>query len=156
MQAGIQQYTESDEVTQFTDALINNAVSGMYNLHLNQNLNNKYSVVRSISVVALENFAPEFNFFSSASGISADPQDDCFLGRYGFTAAMGLRFAGAGVWRYNITGLAIPYFDADNRGNANPSRLHVVLANRDATAKTAGATGYITVRFWLEQLAEGR
>ena len=144
----------SDETLHFTEALAQNAASAMYNLPLPLALANKRAIIRAVTVIAKEGFQPEFNFFASANGVNADPALDKFLGRVLFASTDPEQFAAAGVFRAYKENLAIPYIDFDTQDSTTPSTLHVVLVNRSATLKSAGAAGDIVALFHLEPESE--
>lgn len=119
-------------------------------------------LIRAVSVVALQNFGPELNFWSSAAVPSTtDPTADTFLGRVRFLSVTGEQQAGAGLFRYYNDTISIPYFDLDwvkaaNAGGpnagVNPPTLHVSMANVDVTGKSAAGAGLVAVTFWLQPM----
>jgi hypothetical protein len=135
----------------FTEALAQYAASAMNNL-AGSPLATRWCLIRAILVETAENYAPQLNFFSSASGQTADPATDAFLGSYGFTAAMGVQINAAGIYRYWASSLDIPYVDADAVPTTNPSLVHVVLENTGATSKSAYPVGSTKVTIWLEPM----
>lgn len=144
----------SSQATDFTQALATDAVTPIVNLSIpSPSIRRWY--IRAISVVGLEGIAPEFNFFSSATGINADPSLDNWIGAVPFEATDAKRFGGAGVFRFWTDGLQIPYYDIDAANLVAMPSLHVVLANRGAVAKSAGAPGNLQATFWLEPITGG-
>jgi len=149
---------QSVETVNFLEALAGAAVTGtppfvasaMNNLNGVPAIGSRRFLIRAIQVLAVQNFGPEFNFFGSAAGKTTDPATDTFISRFGFTSAMGEQIGGAGLFRYYIDGLAIPYLDLDTINTVNPPTLHVVLQNIDTVAKSANAPGQLTATFWLE------
>lgn len=139
----------SNEGSNFTEALAQNQASAMNNLAGLPRGGPGY-LIRAISVVTKQNFGPQFNFFSSATALTADPATDAFVSRWGFTASMAQQIAGSALWRYYIDGLAIPYVDLDTINNQNPPALHVILVNTEVTAKSAAAAGAIQCAFHIE------
>jgi hypothetical protein len=149
----------------FTEALAQNVGSAMYNIPMQVGAGapGRRTLIRAIECITDENFGPEFNFFSRATGKTADPDTDSFISRFAFVSAMGEQINAAGLWRYYIDGLAIPYHDLDSEnypaGQVTPTivqqKLHVVLQNVSATAKlaTAAAAGRIHTTFWLEPMS---
>lgn len=152
----------SVETVNFTEALAQNAKSAMNNLLGLPLVGSRQYLIRALTVITKENYGPELNFFSSVAGLTTDPATDFFVSRFGFTAAMGERLGAAGLWRYSITTLGIPYVDRDwlnaaQLGGANPApvsppALHIVLQNTDATGKSAGAAGSTQITAWLEAM----
>jgi len=69
---------------------------------------------------------------------------DTFVDYFNYATTTGKRIAGAGQYYYASpsNNLDIAYRDADKSG-----KLHVLLVNRSATAKNAGATGEVKLRF---------
>lgn len=132
----------------FLEALNQNQVSAMNNLV--GPLKMYRGFIRAISVVAKQNFGPEFSFFSTAVGDTGNPATDYFVSRWGFTASMGAQLAGAGLWRYYVDGLSIPFADIDGGTSLAPASVHVVMQNTEATAKLAGSDGAMSATFWLE------
>lgn len=137
--------------TTFTEALALNEASAMYSLVGVPPAGARRFLIREIDVVCKDNFGPEFNFFSTATGWTTDPATDTFLSRWGFVATDGEQLDGTGLWRYSIPDLAIPYHDDDANG-VTPPTLHVVLQNLSATAKAADAAGAMRATFWLEAM----
>lgn len=109
-------------------------------------------LIRVIEITAIQNFGPEINIFSSAAGLTVDPDTDSYLSRFSFTSSMGEQIGGTGLWRYYIDGLAIPYFDLDTSSSPSQPTLHVVMQNIDTVAKLAGAPGAVDVNVWLEPM----
>lgn len=150
----------TNPATVFTEALALNVASALYNIQGVPNLGGQRYLIRAIKAITTENFGPEFNFFTSKSGLSTtDPSVDTFLSRFAFTSAMGEQLGATGLWRYYNDGMAIPYFDADNGGGLGPGSLHVILQNVSETAKliySAGPppTGSIQATFYLEPPAD--
>lgn len=142
----------SVEATHFLEALAQNAASVMYNLQMPSQLKGRDFIIRAIRCTTLQDFAPEFNFFSSGAATqpNADPGIDAFLDRFAFTAAQGEQLGAAGVWRYFASNLDIPYFDADTMNATGVGSLHVILQNLSATAKLISPAGNMTATFWLE------
>lgn len=141
--------------TQFTEALAGGAAPGtpggasaMYDL-VGLPPAIRRVLIRAILVETTENFGPEINIFQTNAGKTTTPLTDTFVGRFGFLKASGQQLAAAGLWRYYVDGLAIPYVDLDTTGNANASQaaqqgaptIHVTLDNIDTVAKLAFVAG---------------
>ncbi len=137
----------------FTEGLAQWVASAMNNRPLWPSSGSRRFLIRAIEVLARENFGPELNFFSTAAGFTTDPATDTAIARFGFIATMGEQIGGAGLWRYYVDGLAIPYVDLDTVNTGTPPTLHVILQNISATAKTAGAPGEIVVTVYVEPAA---
>ena len=127
----------SDKDTEFTGALVTNAQE-QENL---PGLTNNNGIINAVTIYSVQNLAWEVNFFSSDTFDSADADLDTFIDRVEFSEGEGLQIAGAGLFRYAVTGLEIPYVDDDAT-----NELHVALVNRSAVAKLAGAPGEIVIR----------
>ncbi len=142
------------EATFFLAGLAQNVAGAMQNIPGLPPIASRRYFIRAISVVARENFGPQFAFFNSAAGDASltDPAVDGFVSFWGFAAASGQQLSGTGLWRYYIDGLAIPYVDRDTINTQTPPSLHVVLQNLAATAKSANAAGAIQVTFWVEPM----
>ena len=141
----------------FQEALNQNQATPMNNLVMPHQFRGRDFLIRAIKCTTPDNFGPEFNFFATAAGFTALVATDTAISRFGFVSAMGERLGGAGLWRYYVDGLAIPYFDADTVNQNLAGSLHVVLQNIDATAKTVGggvvaAGGNISCTFWIEPM----
>jgi len=144
----------SIEATHFLEALATNAASAMVNLPIpTPGVRRWY--IRAAQVVGLEPISPEFSFFSTAAGVNADPGLDTFAGSVAFFDADAKRFGAAGVYRWWTDGMQVPCFDADSANQVGIPNLHVVLVNRSATGKSAGAPGNLQVTFWLEPITGG-
>ncbi len=130
------------------------AASVMYNIPGVPRWGSRKFLVRSLLVVSVQAFGPEINFFDSAVGPTLNPATDNFIARFGFTTAMGEQIGGAGLYRYYVDGLAIPYVDMDTFDSDASPTLHLIMQNIDTTAKLAGELGYVTVTTWLEAMAE--
>ncbi len=112
-------------------------------------VNSRRYFIRGIEYLATENVGLEFDFFSSASGLTNVIGTDTFLARYQFASSNGVQFNGTGLYRYFSWGLDLPYYDDDTLNTTTSPSLHVAIQNVDTTAKSAGAPGAITCRFWL-------
>lgn len=107
-------------------------------------------LIRAIEYLAVQNVGLEFDFFGSSVGPTLDPATDTFIARYQFASANGVQYNGAGLYRYYVDGLAIPYFDLDTANSVTPPTLHVGVQNIDTVAKSADVPGAIACTFWLE------
>lgn len=108
--------------------------------------------VRAITIVSTENLDWEVWVLSRTGGTTADADTDPTRGYWSFVAADGKRVAGAGLYHYYNGDLEIPYQDEDQGAGAAGTKayLHTCLVNRAVGAKSAGAPGYLSVRFFLE------
>lgn len=139
---GTPQPIRSDKDAEFTDALVTNAFEDE-NLG---GLNGNTGRIRSIVILSVQQLAWEIAFYSSDTFRSADADLDAFLEQFQFRAANGLQDAGAGLFRYAVTGLDIPIVDDEGT-----NELHVSIINRDAVAKIAGALGEMIVLVTVEE-----
>jgi hypothetical protein len=140
----------SNPALHFTGALAQNAVTAVVSLPGLPRFGSLRYLLRAISVTAKEHFGPDLNFFSSASGLTTEPATDRFLSRFTFDADLGAQLGAAGLWRYYIDGLAIPYYDSDALAAGTSPLLHLTLGNVEATAKSAGAGGATGISVWVE------
>lgn len=154
----------SNPLTQFTEALAAAAVAGtppfvgsaLYNLPGVPNKGGGRFLIRAVRLITVENFGPEVNFFSS--GIAqpgATPLLDAFEAKVQFFGVQGEQIGGAGLFRYYIDGLAIPFGDADSINNTTViPALHVILQNIDVIAKQvvvgAALPGQAKLTVWIE------
>lgn len=116
-------------------------------------VNSRRYFIRSVAVDAMEHIGMTFLFYASTVGPTADVDTDRFISSFGFVAGQGVQSAGAGLWRYYVDGLSIPYY-MDGSGNLlNPPTLNVVLQLQGAVAKSANAAGAIKATFHLEPMS---
>jgi len=139
----------SDKDTHFTTALAQNA-SESENLLLPTALDgvngNARSIIRGITVISDQNLDWQLVFFNSDTFVNADIDLNTAIASYKFTASTdALQVGGSGSYYYFKDGLNLPYLDADNTGE-----LHVLLVNRSATGKNAGATGEVVIKVHME------
>lgn len=130
------QLIRSDKDTAFTGGLAQNAGE---NANL-VGLQNNQGTIESVIFLADQRLAWEIQFYSRDTFDNADLDLDTYLGSIRFAEGDGLQVAGAGSFKYDVHGLAIPYMDLDSS-----TELHVKLVNRSATAKNAGATGEVVL-----------
>lgn len=151
-QTGLLVQVASTDGTHFTNLLAQNA-SEPEDLDLPEGLAAGRTCrfrIRQIILWATQNLSYEIAFYGrsvvNGLGKSPDPNLDEFLGRYQFSTADGLQDDGAGLFRYVIYSLDLPYEDIDRVG-----QLHVVLVNRDANPKnTYGAGAHFRIEVWCE------
>jgi len=105
--------------------------------------------IRSLTVISVENLAWEVWLWAKdtfATGAGTFPTGQVFpLAKYSFQAGDAVRIAAAGLYYYNLNGIDLPYEDADASGE-----LHLMLINRSAASKTAGAGGAVQLQFACE------
>ncbi len=107
--------------------------------------------IRAIEYIAVEQVGLEFDFFGTAAGLTNVVATDTFLSRYPFSSVNGAQYAGAGLFRFYVDGLDIPYVDLDSVNGASVTpALHVGIQNVDTVAKSANAAGAVQATFWLE------
>lgn len=116
-------------------------------------VNSRRYFIRAVSVEAMENIGMVFLFYASAAAPTANVDTDRFVASLGFVIGAGVRSGGAGLYRYYVDGLSVPYY-MDGSGNtvAAPT-LNVVLQLQGATPKSAGAPGAVKATFWLEPMS---
>lgn len=112
-------------------------------------INSRRYFIRGIEYLATENVGLEFDFFSSAAGLTDVIGTDTFLSRYQFASANGVQFNGGALYRYFSWGLDLPYYDAATINTTTSPSLHLAIQNVDTIAKSANAAGAIAVTVWL-------
>lgn len=116
-------------------------------------VNSRRFLIRACSVLAMEHIGMTFLFFASAAAQTANVDTDRFISSLGFVAGQGVQMNGAGLWRYYVDGMSVPYY-MDGSGNSQtPPTLNVALQLQGATAKSANAAGAVAATFWLEPLS---
>jgi len=133
---------QSDKDTNFTGALAQNASedANLAGLVSNQ------IVIKDVVVIADQQLAFEIQLFTTDGFSNADLDLDTYLGSIRFSEGDGKQVGGAGPFYYDVHGLDLFYTDADGT-----NEIHARLVNRSATAKNAGATGEIVVKFAYEK-----
>ena len=169
MQVGTIQRVRTDKDVQFIAAIAQNAADTA-NVVPPQSLGaggHCRSIIRGMSIVSDQQLAWEVQFYSqnTFNTNAADLDQVPFLGKWGFQAADGTQIAGAGPYLYYIDGLYIPYHCTDFDYSANgvaghgkiingvaqpEGQIHIMLVNRSATGKNAGATGEIVIQLYCE------
>lgn len=160
MQAGQLIAVRTDPATQFIGALAQNAAAtvNLAQAQAGQDSGDGYldgglvsaslqARLRSLLIQSRENLAWEVWLWGkdTFNASLTDPAQNFPLGRWAFTAAMGVQIAGAGLWYYYIDGLDQAYVDLDRTGE-----LHLMLVNRSAAAKSAGADGAVCLQLNFE------
>lgn len=115
-------------------------------------INSRRFLIRAVEVLAMERIGMTFLFFASAAAPTADVDTDRFIASLGLVSGQGFQYNNAGLWRYYVDGMAVPYY-MDGSGNtvAQPT-LNVALQLQGAVAKSVGAAGAVSATFWLEPL----
>lgn len=103
--------------------------------------------LRSIWIASVENLAWEVWLWGTDTfnASTTDPAQSFPQSRVTFAAADAVRLAGAGLYYYQIAGLDHPYADLDHTGE-----LHLMLVNRSAAGKSAGADGALLIQLQCE------
>ncbi len=131
------EYLETDPDVDFAGAIVQNAAE-----HADiPGLTRDIGAVESVTLVAQENLDYEVVFWSKDTREGAGPGTDSFIDYVPLAASLGKRIAGAGPFRYALTGLAIPYRDDDAT-----RELHVSLVVRSAAGKSAAPAGAVRLR----------
>lgn len=101
-------------------------------------------IVESVSIQADQNLEWDVYIWEGSEFNNADIDLDTFLDYFNFPTTSGKQIGATAQFYYAsvANNVAIPYRDKDKT-----SKLHVGLVNRSATAKNAGATGEITIKF---------
>ena len=132
--------------THFTGALAQNAVESEsldVPSHWSTIKISKY-IIEGLTIQADQALEWDVYLWGDSTYNNADMTLAKLIDQVNFPAAGGLQIAGTGQFHYASPTLEIPYEDSDNT-----SKIHVSLVNRSATAKNAGATGEVTLRFTL-------
>jgi len=125
----------SNKDTLFTTALATNAID-IENLGAAPTPN---IIISRVTVLSDQNLDWDLMFFkNNTAQPNADADLDAMVDWVRFEDSDGVQVAGAGLWRYSVSGLELRY--ASDDGN-----VYVGLINRNAVAKNAGATGEIVV-----------
>lgn len=150
---------QSNPATMFVEALAAASAtfvppfagSAIYNIGLPKASGSGRWFIRAIQYLCVQQVGLEWDFWSSATGLTNVIGTDAFVARWQFASNNGQLFNNTGLFRYYIDGLAIPYFDADSQLNAgvNPA-LHVACQNVDTVAKGAAGAGAVNATFWME------
>ncbi len=146
-QAGQLRIIRTDKAVHFTGAIAQNVVAHE-DIKLPESIAaglHCKAIIKTMMIVSRENRAWEVVFWRKDTHDSTDPALDSFIGLWAFIAGDGLRIAGAGLYRYYIAGLSIPYQDSDDSGE-----LHISIVNRSAAAKTADAVGELEIELGME------
>lgn len=119
---------------------------------------------RGLTIMSAQNLDWEVFLFKTSNAYTpnAGAIDSIHLaGKYRFFASDAVQIAGTGPYYYYIDGMDIPYHDLDS-ANAqqqpnpnvaplgNPPYINIVLVNRNAVSKSAGAAGYVQLRLAME------
>lgn len=150
----------SNSLTDFTEALSTNEASATVDLPLPTR--DAFWFVRAINVIAVQNLAYEFQFFSSATNADGTIPGSKFIGVWQFAAMSASAPASPGypaetgspgdtLYHYYIDGLWIPYYDGDLMSLSQSlasAKLHVRLINRSAAGKVNGELGALQATFF--------
>lgn len=130
---------KSDKDSHFTTAIAQNTIEEE---NLNALTANEITIT-GLSVVADEAKSYRVWLFETDDFQETDLDNDEFIDYIDIDlSADGKQIGGAGAYYAATTGLNINYVDLDES-----NELHVALQNLDAGAKTAGASGEITLKF---------
>lgn len=135
----------SDKDTHFTGAIAQNAIEEENIAGL---VANKIKIV-GLSIQSDQQLDYRVIFFGKDTFADADLDVDAFTSEQELDLpSYGWRIAGAGQYYMVVNGLSIDYEDQDGT-----QELHVALQNLSVTAKGAGATGEVVLRFTYEERA---
>lgn len=139
-------FVTTDKDTDFTGALAQNAAATA-NLAVPQLPSDAQCRLKNIAIISDQQLAWEIWLWATTSFNTGITDLDALypFGRWSFDSSSGVQIAGTGPYYYYIDGLDVPYMDS-----AKLSQLHVMLVNRSAASKSAGAAGEIVVKFCLE------
>jgi len=141
---------KTDATTQFTSALaVGEQETENVSLAAISALPQAPCIVKAISVSSVQNLAFDLVFFAKDTFQQAAPNDEYFVARIAYTAAIGTQSVTGGLYEYMTlpVNFSYPYVDLDGT-----QELHVGLVVRGATAKLAGASGALSVTFWCEPM----
>lgn len=116
-------------------------------------VNSRRYLIRAVRVLAMEHIGMTWLFFASAAAPTADVDTDRFISSLGMASGTGVQYNNAGLWRYFVAGLAIPYYMDGSGNTVTPPTLNVALQLEGATTKAAGDAGEVSATFWLEPLS---
>jgi hypothetical protein len=162
-QAGNLYSVASSSTADFQGTLAQNAAA-VWRVQLPAALGGR-SRLRNATIISIQNLDWEVQLYRTSNGGTpyAIPPggtiDNIQLaGRYRFFAADGTQVAATGPYTYYIDGMDIAYHDLDSaNASISPSNLNslypflnLVLVNRSAAGKSAGAAGALTIRLSFE------
>lgn len=140
-------YLDSDKDTHFTGVLAQNAIENesIDFPDLMGGVGVTDIIIEGISIQSDQNLEWDIILWSDDSYNTTDLDTADMVDYFNFPAASGKQIAGANQYYYPLPAnyISIPYRSKD-------SKMHVGLINRSATAKNAGATGEVKVRFMIE------
>lgn len=143
------EYIRTDKDTHFTGGINQNAKedesinfpTDWGSLRINE------CVIEGIAIQSDQNLEWDVFIWTGSEYDNTDLDTDVFLEYVNFSTTSGKQIAATNQYYYAITGLEIPYKDADNT-----RKLHSSLCNRSATAKNAGATGEVVITFMVRPI----
>lgn len=143
MQVGQLVIVRTDPATQFVGALaqhaaetadlITGAAIGQVDGGLSAGKTLK-SRLRALLIASVQNLAWEIVLWGKDTYNTGAIADQFPLAQWNFAVNDGAQIAGTGLYYYYVDGLDAPYVDLDHTGE-----LHLMLINRSATGKNAGA-----------------
>lgn len=101
--------------------------------------------IKGVIIESAENLDWEVWLFGRSTFRTNNAATESFRGRWSFAAADAARVGGVGLYTYYIDGNDIPYDDEDLT-----AKIHLMLVNRSAAGKSAGAAGAIMVGLAVE------
>lgn len=146
MQAGKTRLVWTDPTVDFTGAIVQNA-SAQANIGFGVLSPCR---IRGWVILSVENLAWELWLFGKSTFRTGAVATEAFRGRWSFAAGDGLQVGATGLYAYYIDGLDSPYLDEDAA-----QKLHLLLVNRSAAAKTSGANGALKIGVVLEETFGG-
>jgi len=142
---------DSDKDVHFVGALAQNAGEEA-NISFPANwvtLNVQKVKVLNISVLSDQPLDWELQFYAKDTQADTDADVDSFITSMFFDTTDSKQIGGSGLYSYDANPAHLPFvYDDQDR----TSELHLTLVNRNATAKTAGATGEVKVRIYVEPI----
>ncbi len=139
---------DSDKDTDFRDSLAQNAIE-YESLDFPSDFSTtqiQKLLIRQVTLQSDQALNWDLMIWSDSGGADTDMDVDSHITTITLLASNAVTIAGTGQSYYDYElSSPISYTDKDNSG-----KLHVGLVNRSATAKNAGGTGEVKVRFMVE------
>ena len=140
------EFIDTDKDTHFTGAIAQNAVEEE-NIGMPANwatLQIQKAIISNITIESDQNLDWEVQFFLMIRRVILMPMLIRRLLRFA-SASDGKQVGDVGLWRYDANPAHKEGPEYEDRDRT--SEWHIALANRSVTAKAAGATGEVVVRF---------
>jgi len=124
----------SDKDVEFTGALVQNAME----LESYGTIPTPKVVITGLTILSDQNLSWRIIFFGDSGADDTDADLDTMVASFDLIDTTGFQIAGAGLFRYSLSGLEFRYAPEGRQ-------LHVGLMNLSAGSKNAGVTGEIVL-----------